>query len=92
MPQHAIQRITILGATGSIGQSTLDVVGRHPDRFSVFALTAQRQDEKLLEQVLRFAPRFAVMVDAEAASRLQAALRAAGCWPPAHRHGAWARS
>ncbi|HRA82425.1 MAG TPA: 1-deoxy-D-xylulose-5-phosphate reductoisomerase, partial [Thauera sp.] len=78
MPQHAIQRITILGATGSIGQSTLDVVGRHPDRFSVFALTAQRQDEKLLEQVLRFAPRFAVMVDAEAASRLQAALRAAG--------------
>ncbi len=78
MSQHAIQRITVLGATGSIGQSTLDVIARHPDRFSVFALSAQRQDTKLLEQVLRFAPRFAVMVDADAALRLQSALRAAG--------------
>ncbi|ENO90297.1 1-deoxy-D-xylulose-5-phosphate reductoisomerase [Thauera linaloolentis] len=78
MSQHAIQRITVLGATGSIGQSTLDVVARHPDRFSVFALSAQRQDDKLLEQVLRFAPRFAVMVDADAAARLRAALHAAG--------------
>jgi len=78
MSQHAIQRITVLGATGSIGQSTLDVVGRHPDRFSVFALSAQRQDDKLFEQVLRFSPRYAVMIDAEAASRLEAALRKAG--------------
>lgn len=78
MPQHAIQRITVLGATGSIGQSTLDVIARHPDRFSVFALSAQRQDTKLLEQVLRFEPRYAVMVDADAALRLQSALRAAG--------------
>ncbi len=78
MSQHAIQRITVLGATGSIGQSTLDVIARHPDRFSVFALSAQRQDTKLLEQVLRFAPRYAVMVDADAALRLQSALRAAG--------------
>ena len=78
MSQHAIQRITVLGATGSIGQSTLDVIARHPDRFSVFALSAQRQDTKLLEQVLRFAPRFAVMVDADAALRLESALRAAG--------------
>ncbi len=78
MSQHAIQRITVLGATGSIGQSTLDVIARHPDRFSVFALSAQRQDTKLLEQVLRFEPRYAVMVDADAALRLQSALRAAG--------------
>ncbi len=78
MSQHVIQHITVLGATGSIGQSTLDVIARHPDRFSVFALSAQRQDDKLLEQVLRFAPRFAVMVDADAALRLQSALRAAG--------------
>lgn len=78
MSQHAIQHITVLGATGSIGQSTLDVIARHPDRFSVFALSAQRQDRKLLEQVLRFAPRYAVMVDADAALRLQSALRAAG--------------
>ena len=78
MSQHAIQRITVLGATGSIGQSTLDVVARHPDRFSVFALSAHRQDDKLLDQVLRFEPEFAVMVDAEAAARLRTALRSAG--------------
>ncbi len=78
MSQHAVQRITVLGATGSIGQSTLDVVARHPDRFSVFALSAHRQDDKLFEQVLRFAPQFAVLVDGEAAARLRTALRAAG--------------
>lgn len=63
MPDPAPQRLTVLGATGSIGQSTLDVVARHPDRFEVFALSAQRQDDKLLEQCLRFSPRFAVMGD-----------------------------
>lgn len=78
MSQHAVQRITVLGATGSIGQSTLDVVARHPDRFSVFALSAHRQDDKLFEQVVRFAPQFAVLVDGEAAARLRTALRAAG--------------
>ncbi|WP_287365619.1 1-deoxy-D-xylulose-5-phosphate reductoisomerase [Thauera sp.] len=78
MRQPATQRITVLGATGSIGQSTLDVVARHPDRFEVFALTAHRQDDKLLEQVLRFSPRYAVMGEEEAAQRLRAALAAAG--------------
>ncbi len=78
MAEHALRRITVLGATGSIGQSTLDVVARHPDRFAVFALSAQRQHEKLLEQCLRFAPRFAVLVDAAAAATLEQALRAAG--------------
>lgn len=78
MRQPVTQRITVLGATGSIGQSTLDVVARHPDRFEVFALTAHRQDDKLLEQVLRFSPRYAVMGEEEAAQRLRAALAAAG--------------
>ncbi|AMO36358.1 1-deoxy-D-xylulose-5-phosphate reductoisomerase [Thauera humireducens] len=78
MRQPATQRITVLGATGSIGQSTLDVVARHPDRFEVFALTAHRQDDKLLEQVLRFSPQYAVIGDVEAAQRLRVALAEAG--------------
>lgn len=81
-----MQRITILGATGSIGQSTLDVVGRHPDRFEVFALTAHRQDDKLVEPCLRFRPRHAVVGSPEAAQRLAAALRARGC-PTEVLHG-----
>ena len=55
------QRLTVLGATGSIGKSTLDVVARHPDRFEVFALTASTQVDMLLEQCVRFRPRFAVI-------------------------------
>lgn len=72
------ERITVLGATGSIGVSTLDVIARHPERFSVFALTAQQQADKLLEQCLRFAPRYAVLGEAAGADSLQAGLRAAG--------------
>lgn len=56
-----MQRITILGATGSIGQSTLDVVARHPDRYEVFALTAQQRVEPLAELCLRHRPRYAVV-------------------------------
>ena len=78
MSHSAPQRLTVLGATGSIGQSTLDVVARHPDRFEVFALTAHRQDDKLLAQCLQFAPRYAVLGDDVAAARLTAALRDAG--------------
>lgn len=73
------QQISILGATGSIGVSTLDVIARHPERYSVFALTASRQVDKLAEQCLRFAPRFAVMVDHAAAAQLQRILRTAAC-------------
>ncbi|MCK6410340.1 MAG: 1-deoxy-D-xylulose-5-phosphate reductoisomerase, partial [Thauera sp.] len=54
MPHPAPQRLTILGASGSIGQSTLDVVARHPDRFQVHALSAYRQHDKLFEQCMRF--------------------------------------
>jgi 1-deoxy-D-xylulose-5-phosphate reductoisomerase len=62
--------IAVLGSTGSIGVSTLDVVGRHPERFRVVALTAHRNAERLAEQCRRFRPAYAVMVDTEAADRL----------------------
>lgn len=72
------QRLTVLGATGSIGLSTLDVVARHPGRFSIFALTAQRQTDKLLAQCLQFSPRYAVLGDAASVPVLQRALHEAG--------------
>ncbi|KXS52361.1 MAG: 1-deoxy-D-xylulose 5-phosphate reductoisomerase [Marinobacter sp. T13-3] len=62
--------LTILGATGSIGLSTLDVVRRHPDRFSVHALTAGTRACELAELCREFSPAFAVMADAQAARRL----------------------
>lgn len=74
----AVQTLTVLGATGSIGQNTLDVVARHPERFVVFALTAATQVDVLLQQCLRFKPRYAVMAAPEAAVALRAALQAQG--------------
>ena len=62
--------ITVLGSTGSVGVSTLDVVGRHPDRFRVVALTANGSAERLAEQCRCFRPPFAAMADREAARRL----------------------
>ena len=59
------QRLTVLGSTGSIGTSTLDVVSRHPDRFEVFALSAATQVDLMLAQVAQFKPRYAVMASAE---------------------------
>jgi 1-deoxy-D-xylulose-5-phosphate reductoisomerase len=59
----SVRHLTILGSTGSIGVSTLDVVRRHPDRFRVMALCAHRQVERLVEQCLEFRPRFAVVGD-----------------------------
>ncbi len=55
------QMLTILGSTGSVGTSTLDVVARHPGRFQVFALTAATQVDLMLAQCAQFKPRFAVM-------------------------------
>ncbi|MFZ6772546.1 1-deoxy-D-xylulose-5-phosphate reductoisomerase [Undibacterium sp. SXout7W] len=69
------QRLCILGATGSIGVSTLDVVARHPDRYEIFALTAHSQIEKLAEQCSRFFPQIAVVGSAEAADVLSLLLR-----------------
>jgi len=71
--------VTVLGATGSIGLSTLDVVARHPDRFGVFALTAHRQVDKLFELCRVHGPAYAVMDRVEDAERLQALLDGAGC-------------
>jgi 1-deoxy-D-xylulose-5-phosphate reductoisomerase len=64
------QRIAILGATGSIGVSTLDVVARHPDRYEVVALTGHRRMDVLAEQCHQHRPRFAVAGSAEAAQEL----------------------
>lgn len=73
-----MQSITILGATGSIGVSTLDVIRRHPERYRVFALCAHSQIDKLFEQCLEFRPRFAVLRDAPLAQALQSRFLAAG--------------
>lgn len=70
--------LTVLGSTGSIGKSTLDVVARHPDRYRVFALTANQQDGLLFEQCRQFQPRYAVLLDEAAAERLRKSLREAG--------------
>jgi 1-deoxy-D-xylulose-5-phosphate reductoisomerase len=72
------QRLAILGATGSIGVSTLDVVARHPERFEVFALTAHSRSAELEVQCLQWRPRYAVLGDAAAASELQRRLRSHG--------------
>lgn len=76
---HGKNLITVLGATGSIGVSTLDVVARHPDLFGVFALTAHRQVDKLFEQCLAHRPAYAVLERSEDALSLQSRLDSAGC-------------
>ena len=73
-----VQRITVLGATGSIGLSTLDVIARHPDRYEVFAVTGYSRLNELLQLCLRHAPVFAVVPDEAGASTLREGLEAAG--------------
>lgn len=63
--------VAVLGATGSIGVNTLDVISRHPGRFKPLVLTANTQVERLFEQCQRFQPRTAIMADAESAERLR---------------------
>ena len=70
--------ISVLGATGSVGQSTLDVVARHPDRFRVVALTARSDVAGMLELCRAFRPSLAAMADPDAARRLAAELRSCG--------------
>ena len=72
------QQITVLGATGSIGLSTLDVIARHPDRYQVFALSGYSRLAELLALCIKHRPQLAVVPDERAASQLQADLRAAG--------------
>ncbi|MEW7977496.1 MAG: 1-deoxy-D-xylulose-5-phosphate reductoisomerase [Candidatus Sedimenticola endophacoides] len=71
--------LTVLGSTGSIGVSTLDVVARHPRRFRVVALTANRDVGKLFAQCRQFQPRYAVMADAECARELARRLAQVAC-------------
>ena len=70
------QRLTVLGSTGSIGTSTLDVVARHPERFEVFALSAATQVDLLLAQCAQFRPRYAVMASDPHATALAEKLKA----------------
>jgi 1-deoxy-D-xylulose-5-phosphate reductoisomerase len=72
------QAVTILGSTGSIGTSTLDVIARHPERYTVFALTASTQVDAILAQCQRFAPRYAVMASSVHAQQLEARVRELG--------------
>ncbi len=79
-----MQRVTVLGATGSIGKNTLDVLARHPERFSVFALSAATQVEAMAELCQRFRPLHAVMAQPEAAQALAARLKSAGVTTAVH--------
>ncbi|MCF5700535.1 1-deoxy-D-xylulose-5-phosphate reductoisomerase [Pseudomonas syringae] len=72
------QQITVLGATGSIGLSTLDVIARHPERYRVFALSGFTRLSELFALCVRHVPQYAVVPQAEAARSLQDDLRAAG--------------
>lgn len=72
------QQITVLGATGSIGLSTLDVIARHPERYQAFALTGYSRMAELEQLCVRHRPQFAVVADQVSAGRLQVALNAAG--------------
>lgn len=72
------KQITVLGSTGSIGVSTLDVIARHPGQYQVFALTAHKQVELMFSQVQACRPRYAVMRDENAAEQLHSRIRAAG--------------
>ena len=69
-----MKQLTILGATGSIGRSTLDIVARHPDRFALHALTANNNVGKMQQLCRQFSPRFAVMSDPDSAEQLGEAI------------------
>lgn len=70
--------VTVLGATGSIGVSTLNVIAQHPQRYRVVALTANRQVERIVAQCLEFSPEYVVMADADAAEQVRQQLKTEG--------------
>lgn len=72
-----MKNVTILGSTGTIGVQTLDVISRHSQAYKVFALAANSSVDKLLEQCLAFKPKYAVLLNANAAKALEAQLKAA---------------
>lgn len=73
-----IQWITVLGATGSIGKSTLDVISRHPDLYRVFAITANTQVKPMVQLCLKHNPKYAVMADEHSAASLKLELKSNG--------------
>ena len=73
-----LQNITILGATGTIGLQTLDVIARHAERFRAYALTAHSSVDGLFEQCMKFAPVYAVLLNADAAETLRLKLQQTG--------------
>lgn len=73
-----IKQVTVLGSTGSIGVSTLDVIERHPDKYAVFALTANCSVDQLVAQVAKFKPRFAVIGQESLGSELRNRLQSSG--------------
>ena len=73
-----MESVTLLGATGSIGVQTLDVLGLHRDRYRVHALTACRRWQPLAQQCLHWQPKYAVLMDQQAATALRNHLREAG--------------
>ncbi|MBA4152111.1 MAG: 1-deoxy-D-xylulose-5-phosphate reductoisomerase, partial [Acinetobacter sp.] len=74
-----ISNVTVLGATGSIGLSTLDVLARHPDRYRVYALTANSRIDELAVLCLRHQPRYAVVANDQSATHLTQLLRTKDC-------------
>ena len=75
--------VAILGSTGSIGRSTLDVIARNPDRFNVVALSAHQSIDLLLQQVIQFKPQYVVVTDTAAAAIFKAQLKDITHAPPA---------
>jgi 1-deoxy-D-xylulose-5-phosphate reductoisomerase len=84
----ALSSVTVLGSTGSIGVSTLDVVRRHPDRYRVTGLTAARQVDLLFAQCLEFKPSLVAMAEESAAATLKSRLLAHGLGDISVLHGA----
>jgi len=84
----SMKKITILGSTGSIGTSTLDVIRRNPDRYAVHALAAGRNIDRLVEQIAEFHPQIVVTADEAGRERLRNCLREKGFassdWPELH--------
>jgi len=73
-----VQAVTLLGSTGSIGVSTLNVLAQHPEKYSVYALTANRSVDSLFEQCQQFEPEIAVMLDESSAQQLAEKIKSAG--------------
>lgn len=78
MTEREVKGVVVLGSTGSIGVSTLDVIARHPDRFRVVALTANRDVASMFAQLQQFEPEYAVMGSEQAAAELRAQVQQAG--------------